>query len=118
MRDGVDGFEGVLYVNSRFREGVDGNAEVDAVGWRTGEPGRDGEDGATSVCRIDVKRLLACSSRTSRVSMGTDKFATDAPLTASVSDDIIGRFFEGDSGSFRLKVVRISPLRDGTKRSP
>lgn len=69
-REGVDGLEGVLYANIRFREGVDGKADVDAVGCRVGELGRCGESGSTSACRIEVKSEFACSTESMSVFEG------------------------------------------------
>jgi hypothetical protein len=66
-RFGVEGFEpeGELYEKSRRRLGVEGAVvalDEEALG-RTGDTGRRGDGGVTSVCNIDVKIALACSVR-------------------------------------------------------
>lgn len=63
----MEGFEpeGELYEKSRRRLGVEGAVvalDEEALG-RTGETGRRGDGGVTSVCNIDVKIALACSAR-------------------------------------------------------
>ncbi len=55
--------DGELYENSRRRLGVEGAVvalDEDALG-RTGETGRRGDGGVTSVWRIDVNIAFACS---------------------------------------------------------
>ena len=55
--------EGELYENSRRRLGVEGAVvalDEDALG-RTGETGRRGEGGVTSVWSMDVNIAFACS---------------------------------------------------------
>lgn len=80
-REGVAGLEreGELKANNRRRVGVDGSVEVDAVGWRTGDPERRGDEGVTSVCSMELNIALACS------------------LSASDSVGIM-RFFDGVDG--------------------
>lgn len=61
----MEGFEpeGELYENSRRRLGVEGAVvalDEEALG-RTGETGRRGEGGVTSVWRMDVNIAFACS---------------------------------------------------------
>ena len=59
---GVAGLEpGELYVKSRFREGVVGSVEVVVELERTGDDGL-ASAGVTSVCKIDVKIVFACST--------------------------------------------------------
>lgn len=95
--------EGELYAKSLRRVGVEGRLEVDAVGWRTGEPARWGDAGVTSVWRIELNIELACS------------------LSASDSVGMM-RFLDGVDGavsSMRWKLVRMSPAsREGTNLSP
>jgi hypothetical protein len=64
-RVGVEGLEpeGELYENSRRRLGVEGAVvalDEEALG-RTGETGRRGEGGVTSVWSMDVNIAFACS---------------------------------------------------------
>jgi len=64
-RVGVEGLEpeGELYENSRRRLGVEGAVvalDEEALG-RTGETGRRGEGGVTSVWSMEVKIAFACS---------------------------------------------------------
>jgi hypothetical protein len=64
-RVGVDGLEpeGELYENSRRRLGVEGAVvalDEEALG-RTGETGRRGEGGVTSVWSMDANIAFACS---------------------------------------------------------
>jgi hypothetical protein len=72
-RVGVEGLEpeGELYENSRRRLGVEGAVvalEEEALG-RTGETGRRGEGGVTSVWSMDVNIAFACSVEMMRQQM-------------------------------------------------
>lgn len=60
-RVGVPGLEveGELKVNSRLRDGVVGSTEFDVLG-RVGEAGL-ASGGVTSVCKMDVNIVFACS---------------------------------------------------------
>jgi hypothetical protein len=72
-RVGVEGLEpeGELYENSRRRLGVEGAVvalDEEALG-RTGETGRRGEGGVTSVWSMDVNIAFACSVAMTRQQM-------------------------------------------------
>jgi hypothetical protein len=56
---------GELNAKMRRRCGVEGvpPSPEDGARPRAGEAGTDGGVGATSVCRIEVKRVFACSAR-------------------------------------------------------
>ena len=81
---------------------MDGKATAVEAG-RVGDEDRDGDDGVTSVWRMDVKIAFACS------------------LSASDSVGMM-RLFDGvavGDSSIRWYAVRISPIsREGTNRSP
>lgn len=95
--------DGELKAKRRRLVGVDGRATVVPVGWRTGDPGRCGEVGVTSLWRIELKIEFACSLRASD-SVGIIRFL----------DGVVG-----DASSMRWKVVRMSPAsREGTNLSP
>lgn len=72
--------EGELYENSRRRLGVEGAVvalDEDALG-RTGETGRRGEGGVTSVWSIDVNIAFACSVEMGRQHMkGTTAYTEE-----------------------------------------
>jgi hypothetical protein len=86
-RVGVEGLEpeGELYENSRRRLGVEGAVvalDEEALG-RTGETGRRGEGGVTSVWSMDVNIAFACSFAASD-SVGITLFreGVDGPLSS------------------------------------
>ena len=75
-RVGVEGLEpeGELYENSRRRLGVEGAVvalDEEALG-RTGETGRRGEGGVTSVWSMEVNIAFACSVVTTRQQMNEE----------------------------------------------
>jgi hypothetical protein len=87
-RVGVEGLEpeGELYENSRRRLGVEGAVvalDEEALG-RTGETGRRGEGGVTSVWSMDVNIAFACSVAMMRQQMKRTIAYTKEKQTKSI----------------------------------
>jgi len=102
-RVGVEGLEpeGELYENSRRRLGVEGAVvalDEEALG-RTGETGRRGEGGVTSVWSMDVNIAFACSVAMIRQQMKRT-IAYTKPLSLSTR-----RKIQGDLRSDAIKII-------------
>jgi hypothetical protein len=124
-RVGVEGLEpeGELYENSRRRLGVEGAVvalDEEALG-RTGETGRRGEGGVTSVWSMDVNIAFACSVAMMRQQMKRTIAYTKEKETESIYSG--KKKFQGALRSDAIKIINengheeiITPARHPRQR--